>query len=762
MRGETVKLLRQAFFWAAALLFAMLQLSSVKAQPVEKVALLVGDAQLVFLPSAVGQWGIALRLPTAGRAAEEFSQPAPLAVEVVDISGAAVWLAGSYQSVTPLGNEWVCAGRLQSPNGTQFRVTDTYQALPNSGTFTLARRVEILVASPQDKGFSSRFSLSPVTPTDMENCEFFAPGIWYKNNTHVPSRALASHPDDKAFLFREDRLPLPVMMQRDTRSGVTLSLAHLDGVPTTFAGEDGRGRIIDARLGFGSLGILNTENPSPVFQFPGTEGERTYIQGSSLEGNRWAYRSHPVQAGFSQQYRLLIQFGRTPDFPAAARRTWRMVYGLQNPLVAHVDLAKVYRDGIGLLGTYCRPADGVPDVPFAVHVPEGKVTDTSSQMGFVGQALPAAFLLLQDSLKTDNAEAAARAAAIVDFWTSQSMTPAGVPRTWYDIHPDGSVTWRDGPTFLRVASDGADGALQTWNVMRQHGQDKPEWLAFCRRYGDWLIHAQNADGSFSRSYGFDGQAKDLSKDTTDHPIRFLCDLFLATGDPRYQQAALRAGEFCLHSVHDAYAYVGGTPDNPNVTDKEAGMMALDAFLSLYDLTADGRWLEAATQAAEYSETWVYCWNIPVPEGDPKVIFPRNRTTLGLSIIAAGHSGSDTYMASAPFLFYRLFLLTGDPHFRDMARLLLFDTKQLLDWDGTLGYAHPGLQTEALSLPPLRGHGVVFWLPWLTVAQMEPLLRLHDVFGSFDIGEIEKLPLAERRRRNAQFSKTRGFVLKSIP
>ena len=186
------------------------------------------------------------------------------------------------------------------------------------------------------------------------------------------------------------------------------------------------------------------------------------------------------------------------------------------------------------------------------------------------------------------------------------------------------------------------------------------------------------------------------------------------------------------------------------------MMALDAFLSLFDITDDPRWLAAATQAAQYSETWVYCWSIPVPEGDPKVVFPRNRTTVGLSLIATGHSGCDTYMASAPFLFYRLSLLTGDSHFLEVARLLLFDTKQLLDWDSTLGYASPGLQVEALSLPPLRGHGVAHWLPWLGAAQLEPMLRLRDVFGSFDIDEIEKLPKSERLRRNAQFSKTRGF------
>ena len=86
---------------------------------------------------------------------------------------------------------------------------------------------------------------------------------------------------------------------------------------------------------------------------------------------------------------------------------------------------------------------------------------------------------------------------------------------------------------------------------------------------------------------------------------------LSSGATRLSFFTPRAGEFCLHSVHESYAYVGGTPDNPNVMDKEAGMMVLDAFLSLFDLTRDPRWLTAATQTARYSETWVYCWDIPV-------------------------------------------------------------------------------------------------------------------------------------------------------
>jgi hypothetical protein len=90
------------------------------------------------------------------------------------------------------------------------------------------------------------------------------------------------------------------------------------------------------------------------------------------------------------------------------------------------------------------------------------------------------------------------------------------------------------------------------------------------------------------------------------------DLSLATGNRDYLAAAIRAGNFCWTHIHEAFAYVGGTPDNPNVMDKEAGVLAMNAFLALHDATRDQRWIDAAAQAADFTETWQYTWNIPMP------------------------------------------------------------------------------------------------------------------------------------------------------
>jgi len=334
--------------------------------------------------------------------------------------------------------------------------------------------------------------------------------------------------------------------------------------------------------------------------------------------------------------------------------------------------------------------------------------------------------------------------AMVDFWAANSPTDEGLPRTWYNTYPE--PHWRRYNTYMRVASDGMVGALMAWDVMQEYGHAKPKWIEFCKGFGDWLVKHQNMDGSWYREYNWDSTPAHEGKENSTHPISFLVDLSKATGKQKYLDAALKAGEYCWRTVHQAFTYVGGTVDNPNVIDKEAGFKAMDAFLALWDITGKKRWLDAAAQAGDFTETWAYCWNIPIPEEDTAANYPRWATTTGFSLIATGHSGADLFLAGAPFFYYRIYLGTGDEHYADIARQFLYDTKQSMDINGSLGYGHTGLCTEALSLSVGRrgrGHGVNTWLPWLSYSMIEPIVRLHEAYGFMDTptvtgAELEKL------------------------
>ena len=49
-------------------------------------------------------------------------------------------------------------------------------------------------------------------------------------------------------------------------------------------------------------------------------------------------------------------------------------------------------------------------------------------------------------------------------------------------------------------------------------------------------------------------------------------------------------------------------------------------------------------------------------------------------------------------------------------------------------------------------GHCHWLPWCTFVEVDPVSRLYDTFGVYEIADAEKLPLEERLERNRRYAK----------
>jgi hypothetical protein len=749
-------LLGALFFWSAMALAARL------ADPLMAGQTLKSGFCLLTIATNPASGGVDVWLPSKTGPTADFQAIKPLAVEMLDAAGATNWLATGYSSVIRVDRALRCTGQIRTANGTVVNFNDTYNAGKQADTFLLEREVSVEMAGTNDAGFMTCFRLESSQPSPLRNQEVFIPGIWYLDNQHVPARALGADQSDGAFLIREDRMALPLVMMRSKINGATILLAHCDPDGATCLADYQPGRVVDGRIQVASLGIWSPENPAVSFCYPATEGERSYIRGSgggrgAAAGKRWVERFHPVKSGGKQACKIMIGLSVEPDFSAAMRQTWRAAYEETPPAIAHTDIAACYEASIKLISDWSQTHNGCPGIPFRLRLPQGQLEGNEHinyQMGFVGQQLPLAYHLMRYGLQRHNEEIVRKGEAMVDFWATNSLTPQGLPRTWYDVYPQ--PHWRQYNTFLRIASDGMVGALMAWDVMQASGRPKPGWLQFCRAFGDWLVQHQNQDGSWYREFDWNSRPVNEAKQNTTHPIRFLVDLSRATGEKKYLAAALAGGKWCHSNVYQSFGYVGGTADNPNVMDKEAGFLAMDAFLALHDATGEKSWLEAAAQAGDFTETWVYSWNIPIPAEDGSATYPKGCTTTGFSLIATGHSGADLFMAAAPFYYYRLYLETGDPHYAEMARQLLFNTKQAMDINGSLGYGHTGLCSEALSLAPPRGHGVNTWLPWLTWSMIEPITRLQDAYGFMDAPTATGDRLAELRRKDAEFGRTRGL------
>eukprot|EP01044_Picomonas_judraskeda_P010277 COSAG03_NODE_1309_length_4346_cov_3.897339_5_plen_186_part_00 len=163
---------------------------------------------------------------------------------------------------------------------------------------------------------------------------------------------------------------------------------------------------------------------------------------------------------------------------------------------------------------------------------------------------------------------------------------------------------------LRIMSEGCLGVLQSYEVLYTL-RPQPHWLAFVVAYGEFLLAAQAEDGSIAGEWGWSESRRPTVlgnfTNVSDHPIPFLLALANLTKDGRYHDAAVKAGLFSAELTKGSFLYRGGACDNPDVLDKEAGALALRAFVALHEATGDEQWLASALQAATFVETWTYAW-----------------------------------------------------------------------------------------------------------------------------------------------------------
>ena len=661
----------------------------------------------------------------------------PIEIEVKESDGSRSVYHSGYTQTEWTDKGYMAASVVRTKHGSSFLVQDIYKK--DGAEITVSRKIEVVDADGHDAGFSSSFGVEDVQRTPLNDYEVFIPGIWYRHNENVVRHAFGSCPEDRHFYMRITRMAMPYVEIYHPGRKCFLVMKHLSPEPDTGIKETGAEWLVDEAFQYASMGLRSLGKTEIRYNFPGSEGEKNYIDGRIA----WARRSHPVRKGVKHEYALSVWGDCAEDSYEAMRIVWRYYYDKNRPEHVPADYRQVYEDGIALLNTYCQEYNGAMGLPFWTTVPEGTVCDISFQMGFVGQQTMCAYQMMRYGYQNNDREKLFKARRIIDFWVNESAKTSVVPRVWYNAFPD---TFKlDYPTYTRTAADGMEGILACCLLAEQHGEDISVWKAFCIRYGDWLAANQNPDGSWYRAYDEKGNPVHTGKFNTTNVIRYLVNLYWYTDDEKYRKAAEQAGEYCLKAVYEPMQYVGGTADNDNTIDKEAGMIAVYAFAALYELNGDKRYLKAAQGAADFCETWTYVWNYPVRPYKGNAVFDKVNFT-GLSLIATGHSHSDVMMGYMPFEYYRLWRNTGDIHYLEFARFLNGNTKQTTDWERKLGHIYPGLVEESGELAMQYHNGLGRWLPWCTIAEIESLTRLEEKFGSMD---IEKLLQKENEKPAAE-------------
>jgi hypothetical protein len=702
-----------------------------QAAPRLELGRLQTGAAVTFVKNASAGWGIEI----AGSAAPRVAQPKPARIEIYRNERDIRQLAAGYKTVRKSAAGVEARAEITDGAHVLFRVNDKWSI--SGAVVSVKRHVEVAESTPG--GFSSSVAFTVDPAVGWSDIKFLAPGVIYGDPTYDGERSPGGTLNYAAhrLVMREDILPAP-LFALSFNNGASVTM--LDPAPrgdTTEADTTlAKPALIDARFQFGALGAKQTGGPIEFgFSFPGTVGN--YPFGPDAEPNL-IRRYHPIIKGTGHRYDVSFRFGQNESFREVNRNAWRWAWATLSPAVTPIDVEAVRRVLLDHLEANAATIDGRTAMPFVLST----MTDTLQWnwtmvgMGFVTKNLECADQLLREADRDPSARGQKMRQTGLNIIKSMIDALPTVPllgtgydlatgKPWYHV-------WL--APWLRNATEDMRVLMRAYKRERTLGREHPEWLAWVKTYSDWLLQQQREDGSFPRRWlPGSNEAAEPSGTTSYAPVPLLSLMTEITGDAKYRQAGIRAAEYVWSTWGEKGLFIGGASDNPNITDKEAGMLSMEAYLSLYEATKETKWLDRAQAAGNFAESWIWIWNLPMPldADNAKLHWKKGVPTIGLQgITALAAGGADEYLDWAVPSYAKLYKYTGDQHYLDVARVLLHDTKSMVALPERLyDMKGPGWQQEHWSMGPGRtGRGVGghrFWLPWVSANHLYGITGLEE-------------------------------------
>jgi hypothetical protein len=581
-----------------------------------------GGASMSFVREKAG-WGMRLE----GPALPAITQSAPARIELYESTGDIRALAVPYDRVERTADGARAIAQIRERHRPILRILDHWTMRGN--VLTVDRQVMVLADA--SGGFSSSVTFQVDRSIGWNDVRFLAPGILYGDPTYDGERspggtlAFASH----RLMLREDILPAP-MFAVSFAGGASLSI--LDPKPrgdtieadTTLATPT----IVDPRVQVGAIGAEQT-GADPItlgFSFPASvtlyrDGRKKVtdpVPTAAAPPPDWARRYHPILRGTSDSYQVNFRIGQGERFPDVTRNAWRWAWNSLRPAVRYLDVDETRRVLIDHLEAQAATIDGRTAVPFVLStVSDGprQWNWTMAGMGFVSKNLECADELLREGDRDPGPRGQRMRETGLAIIRSmiEALHDMPLQATGYDLRTGKPWDHIWLAPWLRNASEDMRALMVAYRREADKGRSHPEWLSWVRSYCEWLILQQQADGAFPRRWKpGSSEVAEPSGTTSYAPVPLLVLMSKETGDPRFLSAAVRAGDYVWSTWGQRGLFIGGASDNPNITDKEAGMLSMEAYTSLYEATQESKWLDRARAAADFAESWIWVWDLPMP------------------------------------------------------------------------------------------------------------------------------------------------------
>lgn len=712
-------------------LLNFLFISLISCSNIEKKLGTIGDGSSInAIRNENKSWGIAV----VSKGVASFRNLNPVTIEIIDNSLKTSLYDFGYQEIVQESNGFKATAKIDIADKYLFEISDVWSIQENS---VKVNRELTVLKGEAGTGFLSAIKFSFDNPFPRDSVDIFVPGIIYGGTKNIPNKGIGgefTYKEGKGQAWiREDRMPAP-LYGFYFHDGSSLSMLDEKPNGNTVRIDSATNTIINERILFGSLGSeFNADRVVFGYQYPCSEGEIAYGGGDS---HKWRKRYHPIKQGLSQKYEITIRLSGNKNFPEYYSDAWRWAWGKLNPKVNFQDIEQARRSLVDMLGDNVEYKGGRYGITNFVSSVKGDPmnSDRKCVLGFTGKALETAEFLVYGSYDGITAKDILHyklGTGIISTFTKLRMDPPVGEGFNIDTGEPALALPRDSVVYLRSFGDDMKALARTYLFELGKGKDHKDWKLWMTNFADWLIKTQYSNGGFPRAWEpVTGKTAVPAPQSSYNPIPFLTLMTRITGNNIYLESAIKAGDFCWNNGQSKGIFVGGTIDNPNVIDKEAGTLSLEAYLALYNSTKDKRWLDRAIVAANFSETWIYLWDIPMPEDMPdgNLNWKHGVPTTGVQLISTGHSGADCYMAFDTDEFAQLYKITSDTHYYDVAKILLHNTKGMMALPGRLyDLRGPGWAQESLSFAVRRARGGHRgWLPWVSTSNLNGIYGLKSL------------------------------------
>lgn len=194
----------------------------------------------------------------------------------------------------------------------------------------------------------------------------------------------------------------------------------------------------------------------------------------------------------------------------------------------------------------------------------------------------------------------------------------------------------------------------------------------------------------------------------------LCKAHAIFDQPEFKRAAIKAAEhYAARHLDMTEPYWGGTLD-ASCEDKEGALAGFQAFLAVYEMTRERRYLDWASHALDVALTYTVLWDIDLPPGRLR---DHGLKTRGWTIVSAQNQHLDVYGVLFTPEIWRMGQYLGRDDLKQLAAVMFRSCGQLIDPFGSQGeqiqQTNFGQHGDMSDVFRLRGgyseQWTVFWI-----------------------------------------------------